>query len=97
MDRSVKSIRPTKEAVLRARVTLQIKEAWNRLVETSGESEAFHLREAIREYLEKKGSLDNRPPPVRYQIPPSKNFRLNETHESVLSKEKTTSKGKKKV
>ncbi|SDU16154.1 hypothetical protein SAMN05444156_2333 [Verrucomicrobium sp. GAS474] len=42
-----------KDFVLRARVTRQMKDAWNHLVIESGESEAFHLREAVREYLEK--------------------------------------------
>ena len=41
-----------KDFVLRARVTRQMKDAWNHLVIASGESEAFHLREAVREYLE---------------------------------------------
>ncbi|SDU14030.1 hypothetical protein SAMN05444156_2197 [Verrucomicrobium sp. GAS474] len=42
-----------KESVLRARVTRQMKDAWNHLVIESGESEAYHLREAVREYLAK--------------------------------------------
>jgi len=30
-----------------------MKDQWNDLVIKSGESEAYHLREAVREYLEK--------------------------------------------
>jgi predicted transcriptional regulator len=42
-----------KTAVIRARVTDQIKRQVDALAEASGESEAYILRQAIREYLER--------------------------------------------
>lgn len=46
-----------KTHVLRARVTIQMKEQWNKLVAATGESEAFHLRAAVRDYADRNGYL----------------------------------------